>query len=63
MKAISCPANMTQNEVHVFWALAGYRKGKDFNFIKKKNRLYIKAKTQMILAQDGLKLGFKIVDI
>ena len=63
MKAISCPASMTQNEVHVFWALAGYRKGKDFNFVKKKNCLYIKPKIQMILAQDSSKLGFKIVDI
>ncbi len=65
MKVIFCPDNLSAIQILEFWEGIGFRHGKDFHFqsFEKNKNLYIYPKTQMVLAQDAIKLGFKIEEI
>lgn len=58
MNTIICPENKGTDECIKFWERAGYKLGVDFAVIYTQPA-QLKAKTQMILAQDAIKFGFR----
>jgi len=60
---ISLPENKSEAEIIQFFSNAGFIFNKDYEFISHKGVLYIKALTQIILAQDALAFGFNKVEL
>lgn len=62
-KVIEIPYMSSTNDAINFWQNAGYIFKEDFTIARKGEIRYIEPKIQMILAQDAIAFGFKIVEI